>query len=208
MSPDASVPRFGRNARRVTAVTSVTAISLSLAVAAIAYPGFKTADVDLNDGGVWVTSNARNAVGRLNYASRVLDGAVTPASNRFDVQQPPVTKGSPIGSYELEISPPAPNGVSSKPGLKGTSTVWTGNVSMPNSEAEYSFTVSAANKAGKGATSPRSNAVRAAGQPGQVRHREPCAGNETRSRMLTYPGSWPSQYTPQQIHSTQRNTAS
>ncbi len=87
MSPAGSFPRFGRRARRVTAVTSVTAISLSLAAAAIAYPGFKTADVDLNDGGVWVTSNARNAVGRLNYASRVLDGAVTPASNRFDIQQ-------------------------------------------------------------------------------------------------------------------------
>jgi len=60
---------------------------LSLAAAAIAYPGFKTAEVDLNDGGVWVTSNARNAVGRLNYASRVLDGAVTPASNAFDILQ-------------------------------------------------------------------------------------------------------------------------
>ncbi|MDQ0708093.1 hypothetical protein QFZ52_000745 [Arthrobacter woluwensis] len=87
MSPGGRIPRIGRKGRRVIAVTSVTAVSLSLAAAAIAYPGFKTADVDLNDGGVWVTSNARNAVGRLNYASRVLDGAVTPASNRFDIQQ-------------------------------------------------------------------------------------------------------------------------
>lgn len=87
MSPSGRIPRIGRKGRRVIAVTSVTAVSVSLAAAAIAYPGFKTADVDLNDGGVWVTSNARNAVGRLNYASRVLDGAVTPASNKFDIQQ-------------------------------------------------------------------------------------------------------------------------
>ena len=78
---------LGRTGRRVLGITSVTVVSLSLAAAAIAYPGFKTADVDLNDGGVWVTSNARNAVGRLNYASRVLDGAVTPASNSFDILQ-------------------------------------------------------------------------------------------------------------------------
>ncbi|MDP5228334.1 MULTISPECIES: Ig-like domain-containing protein [Arthrobacter] len=69
------------------AIASVTVVSLSLTVAAFAYPGFKTAEVDLNDGGVWVTSKARGAVGRLNYASKVLDGAVSPASSAFDILQ-------------------------------------------------------------------------------------------------------------------------
>ncbi|MFJ3957565.1 Ig-like domain-containing protein [Arthrobacter sp. NPDC090010] len=87
MSPAGKVRRLGKKARRAIAVTSVTVVSLSLAAAALAYPGFKTAEVDLNDGGVWVTSKARNAVGRLNYASKVLDGAVTPASTSFDIQQ-------------------------------------------------------------------------------------------------------------------------
>ena len=54
---------------------------------AIIYPGFKTTEVELNDGGVWVVSKSKNAVGRLNYPSRVLDGAVTPASTTFDVLQ-------------------------------------------------------------------------------------------------------------------------
>ncbi|MFJ3957566.1 Ig-like domain-containing protein [Arthrobacter sp. NPDC090010] len=78
---------LGRKTRRAVAIASVTVVSLSLAAAALAYPGFKTAEVDLNDGGVWVTSKARNAVGRLNYASKVLDGAATPASSSFDVLQ-------------------------------------------------------------------------------------------------------------------------
>ena len=55
--------------------------------AAVFYPGFKTTEVELNDGGVWVVSKSKNAVGRLNYPSRVLDGAVTPASTTFDVLQ-------------------------------------------------------------------------------------------------------------------------
>ena len=41
----------------------------------------------MNDGGVWVVSKSKNAVGRLNYPSRVLDGAVTPAGTTFDVLQ-------------------------------------------------------------------------------------------------------------------------
>ncbi|MEE2521699.1 Ig-like domain-containing protein [Pseudarthrobacter sp. J75] len=58
-----------------------------LVAGAVLYPGFKTTEVELNDGGVWVVSKSRNAVGRLNYPSRVLDGAVTPASTSFDVLQ-------------------------------------------------------------------------------------------------------------------------
>ncbi len=58
-----------------------------LITGAIIYPGFKTAEVELNDGGVWVVSKSKNAVGRLNYPSRVLDGAVTPAWTTFDVLQ-------------------------------------------------------------------------------------------------------------------------
>ncbi|MDJ0457280.1 hypothetical protein PUN71_008730, partial [Arthrobacter sp. NQ7] len=67
-----------------------TAFGVVLAVVvtgAVLYPGFKTTEVELNDGGVWVVSKTKNAVGRLNYPSRVLDGAVTPASTTFDVLQ-------------------------------------------------------------------------------------------------------------------------
>ena len=69
---------------------SGTVLGLALAVlvvGAVVYPGFKTTEVELNDGGVWVVSKSKNAVGRLNYPSRVLDGAVTPASTTFDILQ-------------------------------------------------------------------------------------------------------------------------
>ncbi|MDJ0352075.1 MULTISPECIES: Ig-like domain-containing protein [Micrococcaceae] len=67
--------------------TGLAVASAVLITGAIIYPGFKTAEVQLNDGGVWVVSKSKNAVGRLNYPSRVLDGAVTPASSTFDVLQ-------------------------------------------------------------------------------------------------------------------------
>ncbi|MFF2316700.1 Ig-like domain-containing protein [Arthrobacter sp. NPDC058097] len=81
--------KLGLRKRRNTIVTGTvfSAAAAALVAGAVIYPGFKTTEVDLNDGGVWVVSKARNAVGRLNYPSRVLDGAVTPASTTFDVLQ-------------------------------------------------------------------------------------------------------------------------
>lgn len=76
-----------RTRRKFVTATSFAAVAAVLVTGAIIYPGFKTTEVELNDGGVWVVSKAKNAVGRLNYPSRVLDGAVTPASTSFDVLQ-------------------------------------------------------------------------------------------------------------------------
>ena len=76
-----------RQNKKLIAGTAVTAAGALLITGAILYPGFKTTEVDLNDGGVWVVSKTKNAVGRLNYPSRVLDGAVTPATTTFDVLQ-------------------------------------------------------------------------------------------------------------------------
>lgn len=76
-----------RQNKKFIAGTAATAAGALLITGAILYPGFKTTEVDLNDGGVWVVSKTKNAVGRLNYPSRVLDGAVTPATTTFDVLQ-------------------------------------------------------------------------------------------------------------------------
>ncbi|MDZ4091933.1 MAG: hypothetical protein U1D68_12085, partial [Arthrobacter sp.] len=76
--PRAARPLTARR-RRLLAGTGFAAASAVLITGAIIYPGFKTTEVELNDGGVWVVSKSKNAVGRLNYPSRVLDGAVTPA---------------------------------------------------------------------------------------------------------------------------------
>ncbi|WP_309818315.1 Ig-like domain-containing protein [Pseudarthrobacter sulfonivorans] len=67
--------------------TAFAALGAVLVAGAVIYPGFRTTEVELNDGGVWVVSKSNNAVGRLNYPSRVLDGAVTPASTTFDILQ-------------------------------------------------------------------------------------------------------------------------
>ncbi len=67
--------------------SAFAAVGAVLVAGAIIYPGFRTTEVELNDGGVWVVSKSNNAVGRLNYPSRVLDGAVTPAGTTFDILQ-------------------------------------------------------------------------------------------------------------------------
>lgn len=69
---------------KVAAVSAATALAVT---GAIIYPGFETADVDLNDGGVWVVNKSVNKVGHLNYQSRVLDGGVVTPLPRYDLAQ-------------------------------------------------------------------------------------------------------------------------
>ncbi|KQN89944.1 hypothetical protein, partial [Arthrobacter sp. Leaf69] len=52
--------------KKLIAGTAIASAAAVLVTAAIIYPGFKTAEVELNDGGVWVVSKSKNAVGRLN----------------------------------------------------------------------------------------------------------------------------------------------
>ncbi|MDP9981493.1 hypothetical protein J2W14_000873 [Pseudarthrobacter oxydans] len=85
--PGSDHPGFHKRRNKFIAVTASISAAAVLVTAAVIYPGFKTTEVELNDGGVWVVSKSKNAVGRLNYPSRVLDGAVTPAGTTFDVLQ-------------------------------------------------------------------------------------------------------------------------
>ncbi|MET3953126.1 hypothetical protein, partial [Arthrobacter sp. UYEF36] len=55
-----------RRSKFITITASLCAAAV-LVTAAVLYPGFKTTEVELNDGGVWVVSKSKNAVGRLNY---------------------------------------------------------------------------------------------------------------------------------------------
>ena len=73
--------------RRVLASATTFSTLALVAVAAIVYPGFKVTQVDLNDGGVWVTNASKNLVGHLNYQSKLLDGGLLAASPDFDVLQ-------------------------------------------------------------------------------------------------------------------------
>ncbi|WP_417234473.1 Ig-like domain-containing protein [Arthrobacter sp.] len=69
---------------KAAAVSAVSALAIT---GAVIYPGFKTADVDLNDGGVWVVNKTLNKVGHLNYQSKVLDGGVLTPLPDYDLEQ-------------------------------------------------------------------------------------------------------------------------
>lgn len=55
--------------RRLLQATGFSAVTALVAAAAFLYPGVKSADVDLNDGGVWVTNKSVGMTARLNYPS-------------------------------------------------------------------------------------------------------------------------------------------
>ncbi|GAA1345177.1 Ig-like domain-containing protein [Arthrobacter roseus] len=76
-----------RQRRRVLTTAGVSALSVALVAGAVLYPGFATADVELNDGGVWVTNQNLGMVGHLNYQSQLIDGGYTANSDGFDVAQ-------------------------------------------------------------------------------------------------------------------------
>ncbi|MCK9792675.1 Ig-like domain-containing protein [Isoptericola sp. 4D.3] len=76
-------------ADRRTAVSTSVVLSLAagVAVAAVLYDGEATADVDLNDSGVWVTNQAAGKVGRFNTEAQALDGVLLAGSSAFDLDQ-------------------------------------------------------------------------------------------------------------------------
>ncbi|ALV44625.1 hypothetical protein MB46_02910 [Arthrobacter alpinus] len=80
---------FTKSSNKKQLVTASAAMVLSAAVVtgAVVYPGFATADVDLNDGSVWVTNRVDGLVGHLNDQSKVLDGGFTATTATFDVVQ-------------------------------------------------------------------------------------------------------------------------
>lgn len=69
---------------KTTAAVGVSALAVT---GAVLYPGFQTADVNLNDGGVWVVNAQENKVAHLNYQSGTLDGGVTTTMTEYDLAQ-------------------------------------------------------------------------------------------------------------------------
>ncbi|MFV0374642.1 MAG: Ig-like domain-containing protein [Microbacterium sp.] len=60
---------------------------MTIGTLAFVYEGNPTTEVDLNDGGVWVTKQSSLLVGHLNHSSGVLDGGLRTATERYDVLQ-------------------------------------------------------------------------------------------------------------------------
>ncbi|MHA7132112.1 Ig-like domain-containing protein [Oerskovia turbata] len=73
--------------RTVAAVGTVSIFSTLLVAFAVTYEGQATADVELNDSGVWVTRTSGGALGRFNFESQALDGSLLAGSASFDVLQ-------------------------------------------------------------------------------------------------------------------------
>ncbi|WPO86776.1 Ig-like domain-containing protein [Herbiconiux sp. KACC 21604] len=68
-------------------VATVAALSIAITTMAFMYEGVETADVDLNDGGVWVTKPTGLLLGHLNHPAQVIDGGLRTSSTDFDVLQ-------------------------------------------------------------------------------------------------------------------------
>ena len=73
--------------RRRVETALVGLVALSLGVLALIHRGVPAADVELNDGGVWVTNQTQRLVGHLNHESQTIDGAIRPSASSFDVTQ-------------------------------------------------------------------------------------------------------------------------
>ncbi|MEE6282402.1 Ig-like domain-containing protein [Georgenia sp. MJ170] len=76
-----------RRRQRLVGTATVVALGTGLVVAGMLYDGVATADVDLNDGGVWVTNQSDLRLGRLNSQIQLLDAGLTSSSASFDVLQ-------------------------------------------------------------------------------------------------------------------------
>ena len=62
-------------------------VVVALCVAGVIYKGAEITQVDVNDGGIWVTNKSKQMVGHLDYEARILDGALRTEATNFDVGQ-------------------------------------------------------------------------------------------------------------------------
>ncbi|MDR7184548.1 hypothetical protein J2X85_001571 [Microbacterium trichothecenolyticum] len=65
----------------------MTAAAVTITTLAFVYQGVPTTEVDLHDGGVWVTKQSSLLVGHFNHESQVLDGALRTTSDDYDILQ-------------------------------------------------------------------------------------------------------------------------
>jgi hypothetical protein len=79
--------RVYENRRSAASVGVVTLFAGGLLGFALLYDGEATADVQLNDSGVWVTQTSSGQLGRFNYDAKALDGVLQANAASFDVEQ-------------------------------------------------------------------------------------------------------------------------
>ena len=72
--------------RRLPAFILVLVV-VALCIAGVIYKGAEVTQVNVNDGGIWVTNKSKQMVGHLDYEARILDGALRTEATNFDVGQ-------------------------------------------------------------------------------------------------------------------------
>jgi streptogramin lyase len=73
--------------RTLISTAAVTAAALVVGFFAVSYEGKPTTEVDLNDGGVWVTKQSSLLIGHFNHLARVLDGGLRAGTSDYDILQ-------------------------------------------------------------------------------------------------------------------------
>ena len=71
---------FQRHKITVASITLIVILAVALVVYASSIDGYPVRHVDLNDGGIWVTSSADQLFGRLNKPAGSIDAALTPVA--------------------------------------------------------------------------------------------------------------------------------
>lgn len=79
--------RWLRDRRRVASALVVTLVVGTIVALSLSYRGVATADVELNDGGVWVSNETSVLVGRLNYPVREIDATLAADTPDIDLLQ-------------------------------------------------------------------------------------------------------------------------
>ena len=72
--------------RRLPAFVLVLVVA-ALCIAGVIYKGAEVTQVNVNDGGIWVTNKSKQMVGHLDYEARILDGALRTEATNFDIGQ-------------------------------------------------------------------------------------------------------------------------
>ncbi|GMA30964.1 hypothetical protein [Litorihabitans aurantiacus] len=81
---------MAERSRRRSTIASATVVSLvvgTVVALSLTYDGVATADVSLNDGGVWVTGTNDTRIGRLNYPIAEVDAQLSSSTAAFDILQ-------------------------------------------------------------------------------------------------------------------------
>lgn len=92
--------RLTERAKKNISGSLVIVLVTVLAVLAGLYRGVPIVEIELNDGGVWVTNGNMHLVAHLNYPSKTLDGGLAVTAESFEVEQ----HGSKVVLRDLSAS--------------------------------------------------------------------------------------------------------